>query len=117
MWRSVRDGCAKALLAAAGLLLAACSHTAPVCDPSSADGLRVMLRFREPVDGQSTQTLRQLQDLGQTCVQAVGSVSPTIHVYRFAGASDLAVLRQRLLTWPVVLDVQPDAAARRATPP
>lgn len=95
------------------VLLSACAQTAPpACDPAAvaqATDLRVIVQFREPVAGDAPQTLRQLQTLSQGCVWAVSSVSPRVHAYRFSGLADAALLRQRLLAWPLVQDVVPDA--------
>lgn len=107
-------------LGGAGLLsatlLSACAQTvAPTCDPAAvapAAALRVIVQFREPVNGDAPQTLQQLQALSQGCVWPVSSVSPRLHVYRFSGVADAVLLRQRLLAWPLVQDVVPDAKAR-----
>lgn len=105
-------------------LLSACAQTPPPCAPASgtasaefATALRVMVLFREPVAGGASQTLQQLQTLSQGCVQPVSSVSPILHVYRFTGVADVALLRQRLLAWPLVQDVVPDARVRAHSPP
>jgi hypothetical protein len=50
-------------------------------------------------------------------VWPVSSVSPSLHVYRFSGAADAVLLRQRLLAWPLVQDVVPDAMLRPHTAP
>ena len=109
----------------AGLLSAvlqiACAQTAPTaCGTATvapATALRVIVQFREPVAGDAPQTLQPLQSLSQGCVWPVSSVSPRLHVYRFSGVADLALLRQRLLAWPPVQDVVSDATLRPPTPP
>lgn len=116
-WRWCRAGAG--LWSAA--LLSACAQTAaPTCDSASAApaaALRVIVQFREPVAGGAPQTLQQLQTLSQGCVWPVSSVSPSLHVYRFSGVADAALLRQRLLAWPLVQDVVPDATLRRHAAP
>lgn len=106
--------CGAGLLSA--VLLSACAQTAPPsCDPADvapAAALRVIVQFREPVAGGAPQTLQRLQDLSQGCVWPVSTVSPRSHVYRFSGVADTALLRQRLLAWPLVQDVVPDAMLR-----
>jgi len=106
-------------------LLGACAQTPAPCASAGgsaasaefATALRVMVLFREPVAGDASQTLQQLQTLSRGCVLPVSSVSPMLHVYRFTGVANVALLRQRLLTWPLVQDVVPDAKARSHTPP
>lgn len=98
------------------VLLSACAQTAPpACDPAAvapAAAQRVIVQFREAVAGDAPQTLQQLQTLSQGCVWPVSSVSPRLHVYRISGVADAVLLRQRLLAWPLVQDVVPDAKAR-----
>ena len=112
LWRWRRGG---AGLLSAALLSACAEPVPPTCDPASvapAMALRVIVQFREPVAGDAPQTLRQLQTLSQGCVWPVSSVSPRLYVYRFGGVADVAQLRQRLLAWPLVQDVVPDATLR-----
>jgi hypothetical protein len=103
------------------VLLSACAQTAPqACDPAAvapAAALRAIVQFREPVSGDAPQTLQQLRAFSQACVWPVSSVSPSLHVYRFSGAADAVLLRQRLLAWPLVQDVVPDAMLRPHTAP
>ncbi len=101
-------------LAAAALLSACAQPVPPACDPSSvapATALRVIVQFREPVAGDAPQTVQRLQTLSQGCVWPISGVSPRLHVYRFSGVADVALLRQRLLAWPLVQDVVPDHRA------
>ncbi len=105
-------------------LIGACAQTPPPCAPSGvaasaefATALRVMVLFREPVAGDASPTLQQLQTLSRGCVEPVSSVSPSLHVYRFTGVADVALLRQRLLSWPLVQDVVLDAKVRAHTLP
>ena len=117
LWRVFRGGAG--LLSAA--LLSACAQTAPpTCDPASvapATALRVIVQFREPVAGEAPQTLERLQALSLGCVWPVSGVSPTVQVYRFTGVADVALLRQRLLAWPLVQDVGLDTRAKAHVDP
>ena len=102
-------------LAAAALLSACAQPVPPACDPSSvapATALRVIVQFREPVAGDAPQTVQRLQTLSQGCVWPLASVSPTVQVYRFGGVADVALLRQRLLAWPLVQDAGLDHRAK-----
>ena len=102
---------------AAVVLLGACAQTPPVCPGNGMADLRVMVRFQAPVADAGGDTLQRLQALSQGCVQAVSSVSPTVHVYRFSGVAGLPLLRQRLLAWSAVQDVQPDHTVHNKTAP
>lgn len=101
----------------APLLLSACAQTPPACVPGAGAALQVLVRFHPPAPEDAAQTLQQLQRFSQGCVQAVASVSPTIGVFRFTGVDGLPLLRQRLLAWPQVQDVQPDAQVRQPVQP
>ncbi len=102
------------------LMLSACAQTAPAtaCPTAgAAPAWQAMVLFREPVQGRDPSVLQQLQGLSQACVEPVTSVSPTLHAYRFSGVASVDLLRQRLLQWPLVRDVQADGRVRAATPP
>ncbi len=104
-------------IALASLPLVGCLQTLPqpVC-PSvvqAAQGsVRVMVSFRQPVNGEAAATLQQLQTRAGVCATYLSSVSPSVHVYEFQGVRDPAALSQKLRAWPLVQDVVPDARAR-----
>lgn len=113
--RRLRVGVAGLVCAGAGLL-GACAQpvttgpAAAACTPSQAPAstdIRVMVRFRQPVDGASADVMQRLQQAGG-CVSWRASASPTLHTYSFAGAGDVDRLRENLLSWPWVLDVVVD---------
>jgi len=112
----LRSSCAMGL-ACALLSLAGCLQTLPqpVC-PSTAQAaqgsIRMMVSFRQAVNGQAPETLQQLQAHAGACASYLSSVSPTLHVYGFSGVSDPALLSQKLRAWPLVQDAVPDARAR-----
>lgn len=104
-------------LAMALLPLAGCLQTLPqpACLPAAQaaqSSLRMVVSFRQAVNGDAPETLQQLQAHAGACASYLSSVSPTLHVYGFSGASDPALLSQKLRTWPLVLDAVPDARAR-----
>lgn len=106
-----------AALGLTATLLSACAQQLPqpVC-PASAQApvssVRVMVSFKQPTEGVAPETIRQLQAHGHACATHLSSVSPTVHVYVFAGLGDAEALRQKLRAWPAVLDVVPDDKAK-----
>lgn len=106
-----------AALCASTCWLAACAQpllpdpAASTCarSPAAADALRVVVAFRQPVEGASPAVLTRLQQQGGACAATfVSSVSSTVHTYSFAGVGDPARLRQNLLSWPLVQAVEVD---------
>lgn len=109
------------LLGLGATLLSACAQTVPpqpACPPAaqSAAAVRVMVVFDRATVGGAPETLQRLRAHGQACVSHLSSVSPTVHVYAFAGIADVAALRQNLRTWAAVRDVVPDDKARAQNP-
>lgn len=101
-------------LAVAVLPLTGCLQTLPqpACPPTAQDSVRMMVSFRHAVHAEAPETLMQLQAHTGACVTHLSSVSPTLHVYGFSGASDPVRLGQRLRAWPAVQDAVPDVRAR-----
>jgi len=105
-------------LALAWLPLTGCLQTlpSPACGPTAQDGtdsLRVMIAFRQPVQGEAASTLEQLRARSGACVVHVSSVSAALHTYEFQGVRDAAGLTRALRTWDLVQGVTPDARVRR----
>lgn len=113
--RRLLVGVAGLVCAGAGLLGACAQPVAPgpaaaACAPSldaAVKEIRVLVRFRQPVDGASADVVQRLQQAGG-CVSWRASASPTLHTYSFAGVGDVDRLRENLLSWPWVLDVVVD---------
>lgn len=106
-------------LCLASVLLGACAQPVPPAAPAcgattvpSKSVLRMVLSFREPLDGAAPDTLAQLQRYSGLCVRYAASVSPQVHVYLFPGDVDAATLRQRLTGWSRVRDAVPDQRTR-----
>jgi hypothetical protein len=111
-----RRGWPAATIGLGMVMLGACAQPvppgAPECSPHAAPvatGVRMLLSFREPVEGDDPPFVDALQRHAQACVRHVTRVSPTVHVYLFTGVTDATLLRQRLLDWPLVRDAVPDA--------
>jgi hypothetical protein len=100
-----------------GLSLTACSHAQPqipACETGEPGGvkqpsLRLMVGFQTATAGDSTAVIEQLQSRTGACVRFVSSVSPTLHVYVLAGAADTQTVRQQLLQWSAISQVDADA--------
>lgn len=113
--RRLRVGVVGLVYASAGLLGACAQPAVPgpaaaACTPSlsaASTEIRVMVRFRQPVDGASADVMQRLQQAGG-CVSWRASASPTLHTYSFAGVGDVDRLRENLRSWPWVLDVVVD---------
>lgn len=122
MWslRSIgwRNWAVAALCVGVGLV-GACAQTglaqAQAGCPSDAPHLRVLVHFRQAIDGPSAEVLQGLRLHSDACVTFVNSVSPSIHTYAVS-AGDPVRLRQNLLLWPSVLDVVVDHKTTHRAP-
>jgi hypothetical protein len=68
-----------------------------------------MVGFRMATAGDSPAVLEQLQSRTSACVRYVSSVSPTLHVYVVTGGADVQAVRQQLLQWSAISQVDADA--------
>jgi hypothetical protein len=99
------------------LTLTACSHAQPqiaacgVAEPGAVKqpSLRLMVGFQMATTGDSPAVVEQLQSRTSACVRYVSSVSPTLHVYVVTGAGDVQTVRQQLLQWSAISQVDADA--------
>jgi hypothetical protein len=99
-----------------GLSLTACSHAQPqtpacgAAEPGAVKpSLRLMVGFRMATAGDSPAVLEQLQSRTSACVRYVSSVSPTLQVYVVTGGADVQAVRQQLLQWSAISQVDADA--------
>jgi hypothetical protein len=99
-----------------GLSLTACSHAQPQIPACGAaepvavkPSLRLMVGFRMATAGDSPAVVEQLQSRANACVRYVSSVSPTLHVYVVTGDADVQAVRQQLLQWSAISQVDADA--------
>lgn len=94
---------------------AACSAS-PVAEVATA---RVLIGFREPVDGAAREELSRLESVSGVSVRYVTSVSTTYHAYELvcpAGAISCEAAIRALSADPALRDVAPDRLRKPLAP-
>jgi hypothetical protein len=94
---------------------AACSAP-PVAEAATA---RVLIGFREPVDGAAREVLSRLESVAGVSVRYVTSVSTTSHAYELAcpaGAISCEAAIRALRADPALRDVAPDRLRKPLAP-
>jgi hypothetical protein len=110
------------LLAAAGAVCILFGVTACSCSPAVAQSpLRVLIEFREPVEGAAPGLLSRLERLSGVSIRYAASVSPKLHAYELAcpaGDPHCDAAIRSLRKDPAVQDISPDQLRKPLhTPP
>jgi len=85
--------------------VAACASSPAAAQPP----IRVLVEFRDPVDGAAADLLSQLQQRSGVAIRYATAVSPKLHAYLLSCPADhcaaaIAALRRE----PAILDITPD---------